>query len=438
MKFARLAALALAVVVFLLICGCGDTFRPVATPLPQPSPDPQAFRLAVMGACELGAGGLSPCNPSGARSQVSDVNVSGDSVEGVVPVGLSPVFALVQVTPVIDSATVTTADFDNDTITQHTDTHGVTAGQFPNVSAPTTIGLPAGAHPISLGNANGTVYVAEFGRNVVGVIGGFPLALTTEIPVGTNPVNIAVLPSGKKVYVINRGDASVTVISAADNSVVATIPVGSSPVWAVASADSSRVFVVNQGSGTVSVIDATSDTVIATISVGTAPNYAVFDARNQRVVVTNPGSNSVSVINADPTSPAFKNVTNVAVGVNPVCVTALLDGTRIYVANSGSNSVSVINSLSLAVSKTISLVSAVTPADQTPSPVWIASDSASLKVMTANRDSRNASVILTATDSELTDKTTGNPVRIPAPNVDPTCTGSSCVRLSPVFIAIGG
>ena len=433
MKFSRFTALIFSAVVCFLISGCGDTFRPVATPLPQPSPDPQSFRLAVITACELGGQGLTPCNPNGVTSQGSDVNVSGDSVEGVVPLGRSPVFALVQNSGAV--ATITTADFDNDTVSQHSDNH-ITANSAGIVSAPSTIGLSAGARPISLANANGVLYVAEFGRNVVGVLAGFPTALTTEIPVGVNPVNLALLPNSNKVYVVNRGSGSVTVISTSDNSVAATIPVGSSPVWAVASADSSRVFVVNQGSASVSVIDATSDTVIATLTVGSSPNYAVFDARNQRVVVTNPGSNSVSVINADPTSPAFKNVTNVAVGVNPVSVTALADGTRIYVANTGSNSVSVINSLSLAVSKTISLSSTITVADQTPSPVWIASDSQSLKVFTANRDSQNASVILTSTDSELSDST-GKPIRIPAPNADPTCTGA-CVRLSPVFIAVGG
>ncbi|PYY09075.1 MAG: hypothetical protein DMG61_23395, partial [Acidobacteria bacterium] len=114
MKFSRLTALAWAAVVCFLISGCGDTFRPVATPLPQPSPDPQTFRVAVMTACELGGQGLTPCNPAGVTSQASDMNASGDSVDGVVPVGLSPVFALVQNSGII--AIVTTADFDNDTI----------------------------------------------------------------------------------------------------------------------------------------------------------------------------------------------------------------------------------------------------------------------------------------------------------------------------------
>src|SRR4029077_5473151 len=96
MKFSRFTALIFSAVVCFLISGCGDTFRPVATPLPQPSPDPQSFRLAVITACELGGQGLTPCNPNGVTSQGSDVNVSGDSVEGVVPLGRSPVFALVQ------------------------------------------------------------------------------------------------------------------------------------------------------------------------------------------------------------------------------------------------------------------------------------------------------------------------------------------------------
>jgi YVTN family beta-propeller protein len=434
MKFSSLLAAAWAIVVSCLICGCGDTFRPVATPLPQPSPDPQAFRLAVFTSCQLDPNPPDPKNPclaTGATSQASDVNVSGDSVEGVVPVGRSPIFALVQNNSGL-AVQVTTADFDNDTVTQHGDSH---LSNPAVVSAPVTIGLTPGAKPTFVASAGSTLYVAESGRNVVGVLGGFPLALTAEISVGIAPVNLAVLPNSTKIYVVNQASSNVTVISTADNTVLTTVPVGTSPVWAVASADSSHVYVVNQGSGNVSVIDATSDTVVASLQVGTAPNYAAFDAKNQRVLVTNPGSSSLSVISADPTSPLFiKSVTNVTVGANPRSVTPLADGTRVYVANTGSNSVSVINSLSLAVTKTI-------PVGK--SPVWISSDGDSTKVMTANRDSFDASVILTSTDSELTDGA-GNPHRILAPPVNPTdpnCAPTAtvgCARLSPVFISIAG
>jgi hypothetical protein len=126
-----------------------------------------------------------------------DINVSGDSLDGVVPVGSSPVFALVQNLAGI-SATITTADFGSDTVTQHTDAHS--AGAAPVVSAATTVGLPSGAKPISIVSANGSFYVAESGRNAVGVVGGgFPLSLTTEIQVGQTPVNLALLPNSKEV-----------------------------------------------------------------------------------------------------------------------------------------------------------------------------------------------------------------------------------------------
>ena len=431
MKFSRLAALAGAAILCALISGCGDIFRPVATPLPQPSPDPQNFRLAVVTSCQLDPNPPDPNNPclaSGVTSQAMDVNVSGDSIDGVVPVGSSPVFALVQNFSGL-SATVTTADFGNDTVTQHSDAHS--AGVPPVVSSAATVGLPSGAKPISIASANATFYVAESGRNAVGVLGGFPMSLSTEIQVGQTPVNLALLPNSKEVYVLNQGSNDVTVISTADNSVLATVPVGTAPVWAVPSADSSRVFVVNRGSGTVSVIDATSHTVKATLTVGSSPNYAVFDAKNQRVLVTNSGSNTLSVINGDPTSPnPLTVITTITVGTGPRSVTALADGSRIYVANTGSNSVSVISSLNLTVTKTISVGK---------SPVSIASDGNSAKVFTANRDSQDVSVILTSSDSEAADAS-GNPIRIPAP-LNPSCVPTStttCPRLSPIFVAVGG
>ncbi|HWC17218.1 MAG TPA: YncE family protein [Terriglobales bacterium] len=428
MKLSRLAAVACAALICALISGCGDVFRPVATPLPQPAPDPQNFRLAVFTSCQLSGSSSDPNNPcsSSATSQVSDINVSGDTTEGIVPVGQAPVFALVEVSAGF-VATITTADYAGDTVTRHTDTHTLTTPVTSSISPATTIGLPQGAKPISIVDVNNRLYVAESGRGKLAAIGGFPEALLNEIQVGNAPVHVSVLPSANELYVVNKGDGTVTVIATADDSVLATIAVGTSPVWAVPSADSSRVFVVNQGSGDVSVIDATSHTVIATLPVGSSPNYAVFDAKNQRVLVTNSGSNTLSVINGDPTSPSFKNVTNVNVGSNPRSVTALADGTRVYVANTGSNSVSVINSLNLAVTKTVPVGN---------SPVWIASDRESAKVFTANRDSQDVSVILTSSDSEVTDPS-GNPQRVKAPQVDPNCT-SSCARLSPLFVAIGG
>jgi YVTN family beta-propeller protein len=139
----------------------------------------------------------------------------------------------------------------------------------------------------------------------------------------------------------------------------------------------------------------------------------------------------LSVINGDPTSPQFETVRNVTVGTNPQSVTALADGSRIYVANTGSNSVSVISSLNLVATKTVAVGTA---------PVSISSDGDSTKVFTANRDSKDVSVIVTSTDTEITDAS-GNPKRIAAPQIDPTCaptTPTTCPHLSPIFVSVGG
>lgn len=424
MKFSNLAATAVGAAICALICGCGDTFRPVATPLPQASPVPQTARFATFTSCAFSKtlnGGQGDCDPAGAPGTSTDIDVSGDSVAGVTTVGVSPVNALV------GSSVVITADRDSGTITSYLRSSALAFG------APITTGLPSGSTPVALVNANGTTYVAESGRNVVGVLGGSPLSLSAEVPVGTHPVALAVLPNGKKIYVANQADNTVTVIDTSDNSVVTTVGVGSSPISVVPSADSSHVYVVNQGSSNVSVIDATNDQVIATLAVGSGPNSAVFDTQNQRVIVTNPGSGSISVINADPTSPQFKTVSGpIAVGINPLSVTALADGSRLYVANTGSNSVSVINSLSLTVTKTIPIPSLVQGVVNT-SPISIASDQESTKVFTANRDSHDVSIINTATDTELKDGS-GNIVRIQAPACP---AGSNCQQLNPIFISVG-
>lgn len=427
MKFSNVAAVSLAAVVCSLICGCGDQFRPVATPLPLPSPTPQSSRFAVVTSCVYDPN-VQDCASTGSSGASTDINVSGDSVVAITPVGRSPINALAE------ASLVVTADRDTDSVTSYFRSTGTTT----TVSTPSTTGLPSGARPTSLVNANGTIYVTESGRNVVAVLGGSASAISAEVPVGVNPVNLTVLPNGKKIYVVNKGDNSVTVIDTSDNSVVTTIsnasvpsPNFSSPVWAVPSADSSHVYVVNQGSSTVTVINATNDSAIANVAVGTSPNFEVFDVQNQRVVITNPGSNSISVINADPTSPLFDTVKTVTVGTNPRSVTALADGTRLYVANSGSNSVSVVNSLSLTVTKTIPVGT---------SPVSIASDAESAKVFTANRDSQDISTINTSGDTEVTDLN-GAVVRISAPQVDLSCVsvqgGTQCPKLNPIFVAVG-
>jgi len=64
---------------------------------------------------------------------------------------------------------------------------------------------------------------------------------------------------------------TVSVIDTATNTVIATIPVGFEPVGVAVTPDGSKVYITNNNSSTVSVIDTVTNTVTATIPVGLFP-----------------------------------------------------------------------------------------------------------------------------------------------------------------------
>jgi YVTN family beta-propeller protein len=65
-------------------------------------------------------------------------------------------------------------------------------------------------------------YVANSGSNTVSVIKTADDTLTTTVPVGPNPVRVAVTPAGKA-YVTNAGANSVSVIDTSNNTVSTTV-----------------------------------------------------------------------------------------------------------------------------------------------------------------------------------------------------------------------
>jgi YVTN family beta-propeller protein len=181
-----------------------------------------------------------------------------------------------------------------------------------------------GEEPGRAGDATNKVYVANAGSNNVSVVDAATNKVIATIPVGLQPIGVAVSPvqrkrederergdgggrerepEGGKVYVVNELSNSVSVIDAATNTVIATIPVGTQPAGVAVSPDGSRVYVTNANSpdfsqpGTVSVIDAATNTVIATIPVGTTPGGVSVTPDGSRVYVANAFS-PVSVIDA--------------------------------------------------------------------------------------------------------------------------------------------
>ena len=374
----RLAAAVVVALLALMWLGCGNEFRPVASPIFPPGGDPQAQRQAV-----------AVNNAGGATGTTTHLNVSGDTTVASHTVGQGPVHAVT----VSGSPITFVANAGDDTLSAY--------ATFSTGTTPTTVSLPIGSAPVFLNSTEVfRMYVANSGLNTVGIINASTAQLTDTVPVGNNPVALAELPNGSKLYCVNQNDGTVSVISTLDKVVIGLpIPVGNMPSFAVVNETGAFVFVANQGEGTVSVIDTATDTVTGTLGVGAAPNFLFFDRSLRRVYVTNSGDGTVSIIRTDVSPPVVMGGP-ITVGTTPLSVTALADGSRAYVANSGSNTVSVINTSNNTVTKTIAVGT---------NPVSIASSSDSARVYTANRGSDTISIIRTSDDTVVRNAPTTAP-----------------------------
>lgn len=316
----RILWLALFLAAAALLAGCNDTLRQFIISVPKPTGNPAENSHAVV---------LST-NPVGDGSDMH-IDVSGDTVVGIVNVGANPVF----LGKGPGRAYIINSD---NTMTSYIALLPLSSNINTVTMPPTTSGIVAGGV-----GSTGNFYTADHASNDSNLVSQAVLAVTQTVPVGAGPVAVAGNSANSKIYVVNHDDNTVTVVSTIDNTVLKTIPVGSQPIWGVMSVDGVDVFVVNQGDGTVSVIDTTLDIVITTISVGNnpaiaSPNFAFYDPNRERVYVSNTGESTVSVIKADGinlgVTPQILPILlkNVAVSGTPVSVAALNDGSKVYTA----------------------------------------------------------------------------------------------------------
>jgi YVTN family beta-propeller protein len=104
-------------------------------------------------------------------------------------------------------------------------------------------------------------YITNQFVNTVSVIDTTTDTVIATIPVGLNPVGVAVNTDGSKVYITSFNANTVSVIDTVANTVIATIPVGLGPFGVAVSPDGSKVYITNQNSNTVSVIDTATNIV---------------------------------------------------------------------------------------------------------------------------------------------------------------------------------
>jgi YVTN family beta-propeller protein len=349
-RYKTLSLVLLASVGVVLLAGCNDTLRQFIITVPQPAGNPAAIGNAVVLAT----------NPAG-NGSTTHINTSGDTLAGIVTVGVNPVF----LGKGGGNAFIINGD---GTLSAYTGLGSLGATANTITPFPTT-GLPVAGGTSSTGN----FFTANPTTNNSSVVSSSVSAETTIIPVGpagVGPVAIAGSSVNSKVYIVNQGSNNVTVVSTTDNTVIKpSIPVGAQPIWGVMSADGVDIFIVNQGDGTVSVIDTTLDIVIATIAVGPSPNFAFYDPNRERLYVSNTGNNTISVIKADGINLGVTPqilptlLKNIPVSGTPVSVAALSDGSKVYSAlgncPAGTNHLTLLANLSSCTGNLVSVIDAV-------------------------------------------------------------------------------
>lgn len=97
---------------------------------------------------------------------------------------------------------------------------------------------------------------------------GFGQVLAT-VPVGVNPLMVAVLQDGSKAYVINQHDSTVSVINLTYNTVTATIPLPNTQnptfIAATTGTPTGKVYVTSPTSNTMTIISTQTDTIDTTV-----------------------------------------------------------------------------------------------------------------------------------------------------------------------------
>ena len=146
--------------------------------------------------------------------------------------------------------------------------------------------------------------------------------------------------SARDAYVANSGNGTVSVIDTSTNSVAGAIPVGGEPVDIAITPSGRYAWVVDGAGGSVSVIDTTTRAVVqGPIGVGLAPRGIAITPNGGRVYVTNSGDDTVTVLDASAFAPVGEPI---PVGDEPDGVAISPDGGTVFVAQRGGD-ISIIN-----------------------------------------------------------------------------------------------
>ena len=418
-----------ALVIAVVVAGCGSNYRPVVTPINPTGPAPQPIAYAVV-----------VSSPSATSPGVATVlDYSGDTVMVQAPIGPNP-----------NSFTLDSAGANGYTVNSDgTLTNFPVSNSEPQEKDIHFSTLPASAHVVGLFSPTAGLWASDLNGNVVDVmaISGAAQAFKLAVPVAPTPIAVVGLGTvGQRVYSIsqnvpydvtcNNAPSSVAAVGEADAieasnyTVSARIPLGKCPVFGVMSTDGRRTFVLNRGSDTVTVINSQNNaldqctpftnqngqlvTCHPSLPLSTAaglsganvpavagPVYAEYIAGTQQLIVSDYDGGTVSLIDVSldeygNDSPTFGTTFTIPVGHTPAAVTALADGTRAYTADQADGTVHILNLSSHTVEKVLNV-------SGHPRSVVATSNSLYGKVYVVSPDSTFLTII--RTDQDIVDTT---------------------------------
>lgn len=369
--------LCLGAVLFLFVfwAGCGQVFRPIIIPNPPQFPNPAAAHTVVTisnnGITTTGPG-VPPENPLPGSAMVIDV--SGDSVVSIKPIGLNPVHAVMQSANgalVVNQAVtglptppsgcvvkIDNQDFNVCPTLTRLQFSGTTIGSTttltlpPNSAANFVATTESSEAYVSLPN----LFLDPVGHpndGSIAVVNTTNNSITTEVMVGNNPVAMAETPDGTKLYVANQGDGTLNAFNTKPSISTRTIcdptgttcppPLSSAPIWISARSDSQQVYVL-ESNGTLAYLNTslTGGDTFAETSIDVAgAAYMWYDTILNRLYI--PGGSQLVIVDVSQSAPtvlatidipAFAILpTGTTAPATAVAVTSLPDGSRAYVGS---------------------------------------------------------------------------------------------------------
>src|SRR5664279_4405224 len=220
----RLLWLGFVLFTYLICSGCGDTFRPIIIPNPPTFPNPKAAHTVVS------------INDNGdiVAGSAMVIDVSGDTNVSTADVGIHPVHAVQQTgnqVLVVNQAVIPTPKLP--TTSCLLSSNGQTVNVCPSLTKVNFNGT-------TINTTNAISLPIYSGANFVG---SAPLDTTAFVTLPTFPPD----PTSPATIV-----PSVAVVNLQSNSVTATIPVGNNPIALAVTPDKNKLYVANEGDSTIS------------------------------------------------------------------------------------------------------------------------------------------------------------------------------------------